>query len=121
MMTVKQTLPILTAVALTFGTMALSAQQAQQPPAQQPPAQQAPQPQTAAGELVRVDSDAKILVVRTSAAQMQFKYTADTKVSGAEDIAGLGTMTGSQVTVQFNRQGQDNIATQIAVQPRPRQ
>jgi hypothetical protein len=114
MMTVKQTIPILAAVVLTFGTMAVSARQAQ-PPAQQPPAQQAPQPKMAQGELVRVDNAAMILSVKTSSAEMQFHYTAETKVSGS-DIAGLGTLAGSQVSVQYTSHGEDNIATQITVQ-----
>ena len=49
---------------------------------------------------------------------MQFRYTDQTKVSGAQEgVAGLATMTGVQVTVRFARQQQDNVATEINVQP----
>jgi hypothetical protein len=110
MSTVKRSLPAFVLVAVFIGAIAVFAQQS-------PPAQQAPQ--TAQGELQRVDNQARILVVRTASAQMQFHYTSDTKVTGAEEgVAGLATMAGSQVTVQYIKEGQENIAQQIAVQPK---
>ena len=49
---------------------------------------------------------------------MSFRYTDQTKVTGAsEGVSGLATMSGADVTVQYTKQGQENIATSIAVSP----
>jgi hypothetical protein len=47
---------------------------------------------------------------------MVFTYNDATKVSGAGDVAGLATMSGSHVTVHYAKQGQTNHASQIEVQ-----
>jgi hypothetical protein len=77
----------------------------------------AQEPMTAQGQLVRVDTSAKTVTIRSSdGGQMQFQYTADTKVTGGDQsVAGLATVTGSPVTVQYVKQDKANIATQIAV------
>ena len=77
----------------------------------------AQEPSIAQGQLLRVDGNAKTVMIRTAAgAQMQFIYTDDTKVTGADDsIAGLATMTGADVTVSYMKKQQDNIAMQIEV------
>jgi hypothetical protein len=71
------------------------------------------------GQLVRVDTKANVLEIRTTAgAAMSFRYTDQTKVTGAsEGVSGLATMSGADVTVQYTKQGQENIATSIAVSP----
>ena len=106
---------VYTIAAVALLAMPTRAQQAApgQPPAAQRPAAAA----TTAGELLRVDTTAKAFSIRTAqGAQMQFKYTDDTKVVGADrGVAGLATMAGSQVTVHHTKQGEDNIATQIEV------
>jgi hypothetical protein len=81
-----------------------------------PPAQ----PQSLQGDLVRVDLEAKTLTVAPSqGVEQTFKYTDDTKVIGAEKgVAGLATMKGSHVTVQFKVDGKDRVATQIEIHPR---
>jgi hypothetical protein len=91
--------------------------QPQAPVAQQAPAQPAPaQPATAQGELLEVDTKASTFAIKTAAAEMKFRYDDQTKVSGAQKgVAGLATMTGSQVTVQYKKEGANNVATSIEV------
>jgi hypothetical protein len=58
------------------------------------------------------------LAVEGGASQM-FQYTDTTKVTGAQGgIEGLATMSGRQVTVQYNMKGADRIATAIEVSAR---
>jgi hypothetical protein len=86
---------------------------AQQSPAPAP----APKAEVAMGELVRVDTTAKTISVRPEKGDaLVFTYNDATKVSGAGDVAGLATMSGSQVTVHYAKQGQTNLASQIEVQ-----
>ena len=87
--------------------------------AQQPPANP-PQPTVTEGELVRIDATAKMLSIRTAqGADMQFRYTEETKVIGADKgVAGLATMAGTQVRVSHTKQGADNVASQIEVLPK---
>ena len=98
---------------------------AQQSPAPAPRTEQAPAPaqapapkaEVAMGELVRVDTTAKTISVRPAKGDpLVFTYNDATKVSGAGDVAGLATMSGSQVTVHYAKQGQSNLASQIEVQ-----
>ena len=106
----------------TIAAVALLAMpaRAQQPsPSQQPNSadRQQAAAATTEGELLRVDTTAKAFSIRTTqGAQMQFNYTDDTKVVGADrGVARLATMAGSQVSVRHTKQGEDNIATQIEV------
>ena len=74
------------------------------------------QAQTAQGELLEVDAKANTLSIRTAGAEMQFRYNEQTKVTGAQKgVAGLATMTGSQVTIQYRKEGNANLATSIEV------
>ncbi len=77
----------------------------------------------ASGELVKVDTAARTIVIRTeSGPQMQFSYTAETKVVGAEKgVAGLATMTGTPVTVEFTKHEQTNLAKEIEVNQKKQQ
>jgi hypothetical protein len=46
-------------------------------------------------------------------------YTDETKVTGAQDgVAGLATLSGREVTVQFTMKGADRVATSIDVAPK---
>ena len=74
--------------------------------------------ETARGELVSVDLDASSFVVNTSAGDQEFKYTAATRIAGAEGAAGLATMSGQQVTVQYTMQGENRVAAAIEIAPR---
>jgi len=81
-------------------------------------ARQQPAASVASGELVKIDTSAKTIVIKTEAEpQMQFSYTDATKITGAEKgVAGLATMTGSSLTIRYTKKGQDNVATEIEVQ-----
>ena len=71
---------------------------------------------SASGELTDVDASAMTITVKTATADMKIKYDAQTKVSGAQKgVAGLATAKGSEVTVQFRKEGADNVATSIVV------
>ena len=87
----------------------------------QAPAQGQPQAQqttsTAQGELVNVDTKASTIAIKTSVGNMEFRYDNQTRISGAQSgAAGLATMTGAPVTVQYKKEGSTNLATSIAVQ-----
>jgi hypothetical protein len=89
-----------------------------QAPAPRAPVAQAPaqKSETAKGELRSVDATKKTLTVAAEGGSPQvFQYTDTTKVTGAQGIEGLGTMSGRQVTVQYMTKGADRIATAIEV------
>ena len=78
--------------------------------AQQEPAQ------IAQGELLDVDGKANTLTIKTKTGEMTFSYNEQTKVTGAQKgVAGLATMSGSQVTVMYRKNGQTNLAASIDV------
>jgi hypothetical protein len=114
-MKTKKSLFVFAAAALLVGATSLRAQQTA-PPAQQPQQQQQ-QATITTGELVRVDATAKTVEVKpATGASMVFKYTDDTKVTGADKgTAGLATMAGSRVSVHHMRKGEDDVATEIEV------
>ena len=80
------------------------------------PAAQAPaggqKAESAKGELKSVDA-AKMTL--TLASGETFQYNDQTRVTGAQGTAGLATMSGRQVTIQFTQKGADRIATSIEV------
>jgi Cu/Ag efflux protein CusF len=84
------------------------------PPAAQAQAQK---PEKASGELRSVDTAKKTLTISAGGgAQQVFQYTDDTKVTGASGgVAGLATMSGRQVTIEFTMKGADRVATSIEV------
>ena len=93
--------------------------QAQDKPAA-PPSTQGAQAagNTASGELTDVDAKAATIVVKTATDEMKFRYDDQTKVTGAQkNVAGLSTMKGSDVTVQYKKEGANNIATSIEIHP----
>jgi hypothetical protein len=130
-MNTSRVLVALAAVSLmTYG----SALAQQAPPAQPPqaPSLSAPAPaadaqgsasasaqtMTATGDLVSVDSKANTVTVKTTTGEMTFKFSDDTKISGAtKAAAGLATMTGSQVTIRYKKDGSTNTASSIEVKP----
>lgn len=79
----------------------------------------AQEPQSLQGELVNVDTQAKTIDVMTADGKgVQFQYTDETKVSGAQGgVAGLATAKNARVTVSFTSKGAMRIATQIQVEP----
>jgi Cu/Ag efflux protein CusF len=80
---------------------------------------QQPAATVASGELVKVDTSAKTITIKTeSDPEMVFSYTDATKVTGTKEVAGLATMTGSSLTIRYTKMGEKNVATEIAVQPK---
>lgn len=84
------------------------------PSAQAPPAgRQAQKPETARGELKSVDAQKMTLMLANG---QTFQYNSSTKVTGAQGgVAGLGSMSGRQVTIDYETKGADRIATMITV------
>ena len=81
-----------------------------------PPANQAAQaPASTSGELVKVDATAKSITVKASGKDELFTFNEQTKITGAQNAAGLATMEGSQVTVMY---GKDRVASEIRVTPK---
>jgi hypothetical protein len=109
MQTAKRAFIVITAAALMLSALPALAQQSAQP-----------QAAMAQGQLQKVDATAKILVIRTAqGAQMEFRFTEETKVTGAEgEVAGLATKAGSDVTVKYIQQEKANVATEIHVLPK---
>ena len=93
-----------------------------QAPAQSAPAAQAPRApaqagaqksESAKGELKSVDTQKMTL---TLANGQTFQYNSSTKVTGAQGgVAGLATMSGREVTIDYETKGADRIATAITV------
>ncbi|HEU4694147.1 MAG TPA: hypothetical protein VFS23_37530 [Vicinamibacterales bacterium] len=113
---------ILGALALV-SFMSLQAASAQAPapsaPAAQAPASPAPaqagaqKSESARGELKSVDA-AKMTL--TLANGQTFQYNSSTKVTGAQGgVAGLATMSGREVTIDYETKGADRIAMTITV------
>jgi Cu/Ag efflux protein CusF len=104
MRTTTRRLLVLGAVLLMVGVMPALAQEAS----------------VAQGQLMKVDANAKTIAIHTAQGSlMQFRYTDETKVLGAdESVSGLATMAGADVTVHYVKQQPENIATQIEIQKR---
>ena len=119
-----------TAVAFTaFLGASLAAQQPQ--PSPNPQTEPAPAPQLRTeqpdrtkadtplkGELIKVDTTAKMLTIKTAAGKTEMvAYNDDTKVTGAQTgIAGLANQSNSKVTVKFTGAGLTRIASEIVVE-----
>ena len=87
------------------------------PAAQAPPAAraQAQKPESATGELKSVDAQKMTL---TLANGQTFQYTSSTKVTGAQGgVAGLASMSGREVMIDYETKGADRIATMITIVP----
>ena len=103
-------LSLLAIVCLSLGPAVAAADQAA--PAQA----QAQKSEKASGELRSVDTVKKTLTIASGGSPQVFQYTDDTKVTGATDgLAGLATMSGRQVTIEFTMRGADRVATSIEV------
>ena len=100
---------IVAAVALVLGSLPALAQQ------------DLPKPLTADGRLMKVDADSKTITIRTASdIEMVFRYDEATKVTGGDEgVAGLATSSGTDVKVTYLKRGQDNVATEVAVQKKP--
>jgi hypothetical protein len=71
------------------------------------------------GQLLRLDRGAKRIVIRTeTGSQMQFAYTSETIVNGADDtVAGLGAQKGTAVSVKYEKQETRLLALEVDVHP----
>jgi hypothetical protein len=79
----------------------------------QAPAGQAQKSETAKGELKSVDTDKMTL---TLANGETFMFNSSTKVTGAQGgVAGLASMSGREVTINYSTKGADRVATAITV------
>ncbi len=91
----------------------------------------AQQPTELRGELLRVDTKARTLTIKAAdQTEVSFRYTDKTEVTGTEEnVAGLATMKGAEVTVHFliepsGQSGREpgkeptRTATKIEVHPR---
>jgi hypothetical protein len=102
------------AVAFSLAAYA-QAPPSQAPAAQAPPAgaSQAQKPESAKGELKSVDAQKMTL---TLANGQTFQYTSSTKVTGAQGgVAGRASMSGREVTIDYETKGADRIALMITV------
>jgi len=78
----------------------------------------APKGDTARGELVKVDADAKKITIKgVDGVESEFAYNDATEVAGGRDgVAGLATKAGTRVTVTFTTEAGAKTATKIDVQ-----
>jgi len=78
------------------------------------------EPASITGELTRVMPDQKAFTLKsTSGAEMLFRYNDQTIVAGAENnVAGLATSSGAEVTVSYKNDSAGNMATRIEVHPK---
>lgn len=74
--------------------------------------------QTFQGELVDVNPTAETLIVRNSAGEaLQFTYNAQTEVSGGvENAQNLSEAKGSEVSIEYRKQEDMNLALRITIQ-----
>ena len=88
----------------------------QAPPSSQSPSGREARESTISGELTRVTPDTKMFTVKNATGEIQFKYSEQTAVTGAQKtVAGLATMSGEQVTVTYRVESGSNMATKIDV------
>ena len=119
------TLAVLALVLGAYGRAAAQAPNAAAPAEQAASSAAQAATLSADGELLEVDAKANTITIKTTnTPEMKFKYDTTTKVTGGDKgVAGLATMKGSQVTVQYKRDGATNTATSIMVKsasPAPR-
>jgi glucose/arabinose dehydrogenase len=90
-------------------------------PAPQEKAKDPAAAQSISGELVKVDTEKKVLSVKMSdGAEWAFDYTSQTEITGAnKGEQGLATAEGSKVVVTYTTADDKKIATKVEVQPPP--
>jgi hypothetical protein len=117
-MTTRGTVAMLCSFAIAFAISLSASAQAptSQTPAAKPPVAtgQPQKPETATGELKSVDPKKMTL---TLANGQTFQYSNSTKVTGAKGgVAGLVSMSGRDVTIDYETKGADRIATMITIE-----
>ena len=128
----KTTFPMIAAFALFVAAPAFAQQPSPSPSPNPPSPTAAPAPapapmaqepkaaraETASGELVKVDVDAKTISIKgADGAETVFAYNDRTDVGGGarDGVAGLATKAGTQVTVHFTSDMGTKTATKIEV------
>lgn len=108
---------LVTALALTGFVATFAAVNPQQGSGQEY-GQQQQQEQTLSGTLMSVDPDAQTFVVQDAGGnQVTFHYNDQTQVAGSDQsIEGLASQSGTQVTVTFQNQESNRMATKIEIQ-----
>jgi hypothetical protein len=112
--TILGSLAFVAAISLSaFAQAPASQAPAAEAAASQAPAGQAQKSDSAKGELKSVDTEKMTL---TLANGQTFNYTSSTKVTGAQGgVTGLASMSGREVTIDYETKGADRIATAITV------
>jgi len=112
--TMLASLAFVTAISLSaFAQAPASQAPATQAAASQAPAGQAQKSQSAKGELKSVDTDKMTLMLANG---QTFQFTTSTKVTGAQGgAAGLASMSGREVMIDYEMKGADRVATAITV------
>lgn len=111
------------AFAMTAALTGTPSAWAMQDPAPRPLPEERPAPTEyrqaamATGELTSVDPDEMTITLKgPDGKAWSFRYNEDTEVSGAQQgVAGLATRTGTIVTVHFEGEGDERMATKIEV------
>jgi hypothetical protein len=104
---------LLVAAIVVLPTTFLAAQQTQTPPSQTESVR------TFEGQLSKVDSTAKTIILKgTDDKEMTFSYNDTTQVVGADDIQGLTGKTGASLKVSYRDNRGSNQATKIEVLPK---
>ena len=107
---------IAVAAFVTLAGAGLASAQSQSPRQDPSTPSERPRETMVSGELMRVNPDTKMFSVKAATGEIQFKYSDQTVVTGAQKtVAGLATMSGEQVTVSYRSEGGSNIATKIEV------
>ena len=72
--------------------------------------------ESAKGELVKIDAEAKKITVKgADGVETDYAYTETTEVGGGSGVAGLATKAGTRVTVHFTSNAGTKTATKIEV------
>jgi hypothetical protein len=107
---------IAVAAFVTLAGAGMASAQSQSPRQDPSTPSERPRETVVSGELMRVNPDTKMFTVKAATGEIQFKYSEQTVVTGAQKtVAGLATMSGEQVTVSFRAENGANIATKIEV------
>jgi hypothetical protein len=124
MMTIAHRVVLALCSAAVVAALATSTVFAQYPPSSKPGEQRAKAPTPVQGELLSVDTDKKIITVKTTeGTEMDFAYTDKTEVSGGQKgVAGLAAAKNARVTVHYTEDAQTkaNVATRIIVEAKPK-
>jgi hypothetical protein len=104
---------LITACALCLAILAAPAVAQQNAP---PPAQQTDADRTMEGQLVKVDSTAKLITVKDKEGKETIiSYNDQTQIAGADDSQALTGKTGSNLKITYRENRGMNVASKIEV------